>query len=132
VNHAVEEDRRRIHGEQRARDQAGARVEEAPPGHRQDHAREGAEQGLHYPDPECVVAGDSIDEGQEVWIELRLVEDVASGPVAGGDAARQDIELPAVADEQGEEDGVAQLEQVNEPDGQGRAAQKRQRPRPPA
>src|SRR5262245_22227456 len=59
---------------------------------------------------------DAVDRTHEVGIERRLIKDVSTDPVAGGDLSRPLVVAFRVAHQQGEERGVANLPEINQTD----------------
>ena len=84
-------------------DETDARAEERSAGDREQHARRGAGERLQDPDQEHVVAGQLVQNPEEVRVQRRLVEDLGAEPLTARDLPRPSVVAFAVDYEDGEE-----------------------------
>jgi hypothetical protein len=118
LNQAVEEDGGSVERQHQPGGDSGRFREQAPGREGEEDARERAEDGLHEPYGQRRLAEQRIDDGQEVRIERRLVEDLAADPFAARDLLRPRVVALSVAHREREERRPSNLEQVHQPDGQ--------------
>ena len=87
----------------------------AQPASAEQRARRRSDERLHEADEQQAVAGDRVDDAEQIRIQRRLVEDVVADPVAAGDAPRPFVVAARVAHQHREERRAAELPDVNEP-----------------
>jgi hypothetical protein len=119
VDPRVEEDRRRIDGEQHPGERTAARGDEAARRAREKHACESSRDRLDRAHARDAASEDRVDRGQEVRVQRSLVVHLAPEPIPRGDALGPRVVTASVPQEQVTEHGVLDRDEMEQSEREG-------------